>query len=133
MILTAKDFEATDYDQDVLKAEYLYNGTEITIALYNGEDNMDEILADIHEVVSNLASYDERGKRLIIDELYDAYNEDDTLTEEEFKSQIGLISLYFTGDKEAEFMYEGGEIFGGHFLAIELKDGFFEDGVAVEG
>lgn len=133
MIITAKDFEVADYDQEVLQMDLAHGDEEITIAVHNMDDNLEGLLADVNTVVGDLQSLDNRGKRLIVDELYDAYCEDGAVSEDEFMKGLNLISLYFTGDTAVEFMYEGGELFGGHFLTIEMENGQFDESVCIDG
>lgn len=133
MILTAQNFSVTDYDDSIFETNIAYNLGEVSIALYNDEGDMEAILQDVNPVVSQLAAFDAKGQELIIEELYDAYNKDGKLTEQEFKDNIELISLYFTGDAEVEFTYEGGTLFGGHFLTIEMHNGVFDGSVAMDG
>ncbi len=133
MIITAKDFEVADYDQEVLQMDLAHGEEEITIAIHNMDDNLEGLLVDVNTVVSDLVSLDNRGKRLIVDELYDAYCEDGSVSEDDFIKGLNLISLYFTGDTAVEFMYEGGELFGGHFLTIEMENGQFEESVSIDG
>ncbi|MEC4116730.1 DUF2262 domain-containing protein [Myroides phaeus] len=133
MTITVKDFEVADYDQDVLQMDLAHGEEEITIAIHNMDDNLDGLLADVNTIVSDLQAFDQRGKRLIVDELYDAYCEDGSITDEAFMQGLNLISLYFTGDTAVEFMYEGGDLFGGHFLTIEMANGQFDDGVCIDG
>ncbi|MCC9044546.1 DUF2262 domain-containing protein [Myroides sp. M-43] len=134
MKLTAKDFKASEYDEETLEMEYTLGNKEINISLYNGNDELEEILKDINDVVSQLEKYAGEGKDVIVEELYDVYSEkNEGLTEDTFREELSLLSLYFTGDTEVEFTYEGGEYFGGHFLSIEMANGEFESHVAMNG
>lgn len=134
MKLTAKDFKASEYDEETLEMEYTLGNEVINISVYNGNDELEEILVDVNNVVSQLEKYSEEGKAIIVEELYDAYTENNEgLTEDTFREELSLLSLYFTGDTEVEFSYEGGEYFGGHFLSIEMTNGEFESHVAMNG
>lgn len=134
MKLTAQDFKASEYDEETLEMEYTLGTDVVNLSVFNGNDELEEILKDVNDVVSQLGKYAEDGKDVIIEELYDVYSEkNEGLTEETFREELSLLSLYFTGDTEVEFTYEGGEYFGGHFLSIEMADGEFEPSVAMNG
>ncbi|MGL4584564.1 MAG: DUF2262 domain-containing protein [Flavobacterium sp.] len=134
MKITTQDFKASEYDEETLEMEYTLGNEEINISLYNGNDELEEILKDVNNVVAQLEKYNAEGKDIIVDELYGVYSEEnEKLTEEQFREELKLLSLYFTGDTEVEFTYEGGEYFGGHFLSIEMTDGEFESHVAMNG
>ncbi|WP_025124750.1 DUF2262 domain-containing protein [Myroides odoratimimus] len=134
MILTAQDFKTSEYDEEILEMEYTLGNEEINISIYNGDDELEEILKDVNKVVAQLEKYNAEGKDIIVDELYDVYSEkNEGLSEEQFRDELGLLSLYFTGDGEVEFNYEGGAYFGDHILSIEMTDGEFESHVVMNG
>ncbi|MDM1529568.1 DUF2262 domain-containing protein [Myroides odoratimimus] len=134
MKLTAQDFKASEYDEETLEMDYTLGEEVINLSIYNGDDELEEILEDVNKVVAQLEKYNAEGKDLIVDELYDVYSEkNEGLSEEQFRDELGLLSLYFTGDGEVEFNYEGGAYFGDHILSIEMVDGEFESHVAMNG
>lgn len=134
MKLTAQDFKASEYDEETLEMDYTLGEEVINLSIYNGDDQLEEILEDVNKVVAQLEKYNAEGKDLIVEELYDVYSEkNEGLSEEQFRDELNLLSLYFTGDGEVEFNYEGGAYFGDHILSIEMVDGEFESHVAMNG
>lgn len=134
MKLTAQDFKASEYDAETLEMDYTLGEEVINLSIYNGNDELEVILKDVNAVVDQLDKYNAEGKDIIVDELYDAYSdENEGLSEEQFREELSLLSLYFTGDGEVEFTYEGGDYFGDHILSIEMTDGEFEHYVAMNG
>ncbi|MDO5857185.1 DUF2262 domain-containing protein [Myroides odoratimimus] len=134
MKLTAQDFKASEYDEETLEMDYTLGEEVINLSIYNGDDELEEILEDVNKVVAQLEKYNAEGKDLIVEELYEVYSEkNEGLSEEQFRDELGLLSLYFTGDGEVEFNYEGGAYFGDHILSIEMVDGEFESHVAMNG
>lgn len=134
MKLTAQDFKVSEYDDETLEMDYTLGEEVINLSIYNGNDELEEILKDVNNVVVQLEKYNAEGKDIIVDELYDAYSdENEGLSEEKFREELNLLSLYFTGDAEVEFNYEGGDYFGDHILSIEMIDGEFENHVAMNG
>ncbi|AJA70836.1 hypothetical protein MYRA21_3750 [Myroides sp. A21] len=134
MILTAQDFKISEYDEETLEMDYTLGEEVINLSIYNDDDELEEILKDVNKVVVQLEKYNAEGKDIIVDELYDVYSEkNEGLSEEQFRDELGLLSLYFTGDGEVEFNYEGGAYFGDHILSIEMVDGEFESHVAMNG
>ncbi|MTG97199.1 MULTISPECIES: DUF2262 domain-containing protein [Myroides] len=134
MKYTAEHFIPSEYDEQTIECIIDFQDQPVILSIYNGDDNLEDILVDVNKTMEDFEHLNKRGVRLITDELFDAYTKKSAITEEEFMEDIKLVSLYFTGDQEVEFTYEGNkELFGEHILTISLVEGHFEDGVAIDG
>lgn len=65
MKLTAQDFKASEYDEETLEMDYTLGEEVINLSIYNGDDELEEILEDVNKVVAQLEKYNAEGKILL--------------------------------------------------------------------
>ncbi|MEC4113552.1 DUF2262 domain-containing protein [Myroides pelagicus] len=128
------DFRGSEYDEDILEMDYCFGQQEINICMYCSVEMTEELLSEVNQLLVKLEQYDSQAKKYIAEELYEAYSQEvEGLSEQQFLSDLTLLSLYFTGNQSVEFSYEGGEYFGDHILSIEMIEGKFDRYVAMNG
>ncbi|MFD0700915.1 DUF2262 domain-containing protein [Myroides pelagicus] len=129
-----KDFRGSDYDEDILEMDYCFGQQEINICMYCSVEETEEVLREVNQLLVQLEQYDSQAKKHIAEELYLVYSRGiERLSEQQFLSDLNLLSLCFTGHQNVEFSYEGGAYFGSHILSIELIEGKFDRHVAMNG
>ncbi|MEC4113548.1 hypothetical protein VSO92_05430 [Myroides pelagicus] len=134
MKLTAEHFVPSEYDEQTLERIIEINELPVILSIFNADDNLEEILVDVNQTMEHITELNKKGIQLISDKLFKSYSKKYSISREEFAEDFNLVSLYFTGDGEVEFTYEGNEdIFGEQIVCISLVNGRFEKDIAVEG
>ncbi|MCC9606284.1 DUF2262 domain-containing protein [Blastopirellula sp. JC732] len=131
-----------DCDPYAAVATIPYDSYEIQIGMVTlGDAPLEATLELAANVVRRLAELDQVAKRIATRELRDSYNniwneydeqqEDGTfktvskpqLSESEFQEKLLLYSVTVSGDQEVEFYYDEDDMFLGHFVLVNSRNG----------
>jgi hypothetical protein len=132
--------------QDGLKGSVQYKGHDIEISIDFDGCSTESTLVLARAIVTGLELNDGKCRRLIAEELLDAYNdgwrsgaakqpdgsmrafEYPKLDNAQFRERLTLSAIHVSGDETATLWYESGDLFWGHSLSITAFDaGRFED------
>lgn len=132
MRLSTTNFSQTDYDEMIYQTSVAYQNRDIAIAVYKEEEDLLTIVEQVNEIVVKLSTLDHLALQLIVEDLFESYNAEGSLTVEEFTADIELISLYFVNETEVEFTYAGGDLLDGQFLILLFAGGEFDGSIAID-
>lgn len=133
--------EITTIDEGEKSASVAYDNRQIQICLFCKDKTADKYIAIAANIVERLKELDDLGKKLIVRDLRDIYNEawrefdewmpDKTLrtisnpelSKSEFVSKFQLRAIVLFDEKEIELDYGKSGLFGGHTVFVRSRAG----------
>jgi hypothetical protein len=124
-----------DEDRDSYIGQTPYRDREIRLRITADEpDCLESMLATLKDVLAEIDSVARKAEDFAIEKLLPLKNElwldedEEPVTDEEFRSRMTLTAISIFGDGTTEFWHDDGDLFWGHLIQVErAANGEFTD------
>lgn len=133
--------EITTIDDGQKSASVVYDNRKIDICLFCDDTSAEDFIAIAVSIVERLNELDEFGRKVIVRDLRQTYNDDwreydewmpdrtlkrtsnPELSESEFASKFQLCSIVLFDEDEIDLDYGKSGLFGGHTVFVRSRSG----------
>ena len=123
------NLEVDESIENSYKGSFIFKGNEIRIHVDTDGEKIEETIGLARKFLFALEKYDKKARDYIVANSLQSYNEDwreedePILTAEEFDKNLRLNGINFLSTDSVDFFYSENNMFGGHWLILQVFDG----------